>query len=325
MLLPGLALTGAIAALAYGLRTVLGIPFLSPLILSLVLGIVVQNTIGLPKLAQPGTTFAMKRLLRLAIILLGLQLTLAQIGEMGLSGLLTILACTGLTFLFTKKAGAWIGVEPKLTELIAAGTSICGASAVIATNTVTRASDEDVAYAIACVTIFGSLAVLTYPLLGSLLGLDPHQFGLWSGASIHEIAQVVATGLSGWHHGRRIRHDRQAHPCVAAGADGAFFLTALARHKVRSGATQDKEPLPLPWFVLGFIALVCLNSFVTLPVSIKTEVGNLTTILLSMALAAMGLGTDISKLKAKGAKPLVLGLVSFLFVAGLGLCLVTWL
>ncbi|RAI25738.1 YeiH family protein, partial [Rhodoplanes serenus] len=85
-----------------------------------------------------------------------------------------------------------LGVERKLAELIAAGTSICGASAVIATNTVTNAHDEDVAYAVACVTIFGSIAMFAYPFLAPLLGLGPHAFGLWTGASVHEIAQVVA-------------------------------------------------------------------------------------------------------------------------------------
>ncbi len=99
------------------------------------------------------------------------------------------------TFTFTTWMGHWLGVEPKLAQLIAAGTSICGASAVIATNTVTKAHDEDVAYAVACVTVFGSIAMFVYPLLPGLLHLDPHAFGLWSGASIHEIAQVVAAAF----------------------------------------------------------------------------------------------------------------------------------
>src|SRR5260370_28141732 len=99
------------------------------------------------------------------------------------------------TFAFTIWMGKLLGVEAKLAQLMAAGTSICGASAVIATNTVTNADDEDVAYAVACVTVFGSIAMFVYPLLPSLLHLDPYAFGLWSGASIHEIAQVVAASF----------------------------------------------------------------------------------------------------------------------------------
>jgi uncharacterized integral membrane protein (TIGR00698 family) len=96
---------------------------------------------------------------------------------------------------FTIWFGKLIGVDRKLTELIAAGTSICGASAVIATNTVTNTHGEDVAYAVACVTIFGSLSMLAYPLLPILLHLDPQAYGLWAGASIHEIAMVVAAAF----------------------------------------------------------------------------------------------------------------------------------
>src|SRR5262249_55721968 len=96
---------------------------------------------------------------------------------------------------FTVWLGRQLSVDRKLTELIAAGTSICGASAVVATNTVTRASDEDVAYAVACVTVFGSASMLLYPVTAGLLQLTPHAFGLWAGASIHEIAQVVAAAF----------------------------------------------------------------------------------------------------------------------------------
>ncbi len=99
------------------------------------------------------------------------------------------------TFAFTIWTGKWLGVAPKLAQLIAAGTSICGASAVIATNTVTSADDEDVAYSVACVTVFGSVAMFSYPLLRGLVHLDPQSFGLWAGASIHEIAQVVAAAF----------------------------------------------------------------------------------------------------------------------------------
>ena len=167
----------------------------SPMILAIVIGIAFHNLVGTPAWAKPGVTFSLRRLLRIAIILLGLQLTITQVIEVGGRGIGIIAATLLATFAFTVWMGQLLGVDRKLAQLIAAGTSICGASAVIATNTVTNAHDEDVAYAVACVTVFGSVAMFTYPLLPGLLHLDPHAFGLWSGASIHEIAQVVAVAF----------------------------------------------------------------------------------------------------------------------------------
>jgi uncharacterized integral membrane protein (TIGR00698 family) len=194
-LLPGLLLTTTIATAAFGLRNLSGIAALSPLIIAIVLGLVFHNTVGTPAAFRPGVVFGMRRVLRFAIILLGLQLSLAQVVEIGAAGLGIIALTLGGTFLFTVWLGRRLAVDRKLVELIAAGTSICGASAIVATNTVTRASDEDVAYAVACVTVFGSASMLLYPALEGLLQLTPHAFGLWAGASIHEIAQVVAAAF----------------------------------------------------------------------------------------------------------------------------------
>ena len=194
-ILPGLLLASAVAASAYGLRRLPAMATFSPMILAILIGIAFHNLVGTPAIARPGVTFSLRRLLRLAIILLGLQLTITQVIEVGGRGIGIIAPTLLATFVFTVWMGKLLGVDRKLAQLIAAGTSICGASAVIATNTVTNAHDEDVAYAVACVTVFGSVAMFTYPLLPGLLHLDPHAFGLWTGASIHEIAQVVAAAF----------------------------------------------------------------------------------------------------------------------------------
>ena len=321
-LIPGLALTVLIAAAAFGIRSISGIPFLSPLMLAMVLGIFIRNGIGVPEFAKPGNAFAMKRLLRIAIILLGLQLTFTQIRTIGLSAVGILVTCTVLTFVFTKFAGRILKVDPKLSELIAAGTSICGASAVIATNTVTRAKEEDVAYAIACVTLFGSVAVLIYPLLANYLLLDPRSIGLWSGASIHEVAQVVATsfqaGQASGEFGTIAKLSR-----ILLLAPMVLALSAVALRNSRHKDQPEPDDIPWPWFVLGFLAMVLVNSLFTLPAELKSSVSVLTTILLTMALAAMGLATDIQKLKAKGPRPFLLGLVSFLFIAILSLSLIS--
>ena len=194
---PGLFLTIAIAAAAFGLRAIPGLSLASPMMLAIAIGIAINAMVGAPVIVRAGIVFVLRRILRLAIILLGLQLTAGQIFAVGATGIGIILATLIATFAFTVWFGRVLGVERGLTELIAAGTSICGASAIIATNTVTRARSEDAAYAVACVTVFGSIAMFAYPILGAALGLESHAYGLWAGASIHEVAQVLAAAFQG--------------------------------------------------------------------------------------------------------------------------------
>ncbi len=319
---PGVALTAGIAALAFAAHAIPRFGMLSPMILSIVAGIALHNLIGTPARARAGVTFALRKVLRFAIILLGLQLTAAQVLEVGATGVAVIAATLIATFLFTTWLGNRLGVARQLTQLIAAGTSICGASAVIAANTVTNADDEDVAYAVACVTVFGSIAMLTYPLLPGLLALDPHAFGLWSGASIHEIAQVVAAafqdGSAAGEFGTIAKLTR-----VMMLAPVVLTLGLIAKRRMQaSGEIHSGGKVPLPWFVFGFVALVGLNSVIAIPHADKAVIVSATGFLLSMALAAMGLETDISKLRAKGLRPLLLGAAAFLFIAGFSLALV---
>ena len=320
--LPGLLLTALIAGAAVLVRRVPGLGLFSPMILSILIGIAFHNLVGTPARAKEGVLFALRKVLRLAIILLGLQLTLAQVIEVGARGVAIIAIGLVATFTFTVWLGRLIGVERKLAELIAAGTSICGASAVIATNSVTRGHDEDVAYAVACVTVFGSIFMFGYPLLPALLHLSAHDYGLWAGASIHEIAQVVAAafqdGKEAGEFGTIAKLSR-----VMMLAPVVMVLGLLARRRAaKQGEAHEAGAAPMPWFVLGFIALTLFNSAVPVPAEIKAPIGTVTTFLLSMALAAMGLETDIRKLKAKGVRPLLLGLAAALFIAGFTLVLV---
>lgn len=320
--LPGLALTTTIALAGLSLRQLPGVGMFSPMILAILIGIAFHNLIGTPARAKAGVVFSLRRVLRLAIILLGLQLTAAQIVEVGAAGIAIIAATLVATFIFTVRLGRALGVEPKLAELIAAGTSICGASAVIAANTVTRAPDEDVAYAVACVTVFGSIAMFAYPLLPALLGLDAHAYGLWAGASIHEIAQVVAASFQGGQAAgefgtvAKLSRVMLLAPVVLS---LGFMATRRAR---KNGHNHAAAKAPVPWFVLGFIALVGVNSVVSIPADAKSVIVIATTFMLSVALAAMGLETDIRKLRAKGLRPLLLGLAAFLFIACFSLTLI---
>jgi uncharacterized integral membrane protein (TIGR00698 family) len=326
-LLPGLCLTFTIAVVALAIRNLSGITALSPLIVAIVLGMTFHNTVGTPAVFKFGVIFSMRRILRFAIVLLGLQLSISQVISVGAVGF-TIISLTLVgTFLFTIWLGRCVGVDPKLAQLIAAGTSICGASAVIATNTVTRAPDEDVAYAVASVTVFGSAAILLYPALGGVLQLTPHAFGLWAGASIHEIAQVVAAAFqNGTEAGNFATISKLSRVMLLAPMILALghFVSNEQRRGTNIGSVEPaaRQAVPKPWFVAGFVAMMLFNSLDLIPPADKVYLTQATTFLLAVALAAMGLETDIGKLRAKGWKPLLVGAGSWLFIAVFSFCLI---
>ncbi|MEP9354139.1 YeiH family protein [Xanthobacter sp. KR7-65] len=319
--LPGLAYTVIIAAAAYGLRQLPGLSLASPLILAIVIGMAAHNLVGTPAVVRPGVKFALRRVLRFAIVLLGLQLTFAQVRSVGLTGFTIVAVTLFATFFVTRWLGRLIGVDRQLSELIAAGTAICGASAVIATNTVTRGSDEDVAYGVACVTIFGTLSMLLMPALLPFTGLDAHAYGLWTGASIHEVAQVVAAAFQGGQQAGEFGTVAKLSRVMLL-APLVIGLGAAAILRARGDASAGHASPPMPWFVFGFIAMVMLASTGWVPAEVKAPVATLTTFLLAVALGAMGLETDLRKLRLKGLKPLLLGAAAWLFVSALSFGLI---
>ena len=317
-IIPGIVLVAMITAVAFSAHNVSGFALFSPMILAVVAGMVYSNVLGTPVHAKAGIAFSQKRLLRFAIVLLGFQLTLGQVVSIGAGGVGIVAATLGATFLFTVTLGRLIGVDRKLAQLIAAGTSICGASAIVATNIVTDARDEDVTYAVASITLFGTVAMLGFPLLAPLLGLDQHAFGLWAGASIHEVAQVIGAGFQNGAQSGEIATVAKL-TRVAMLAPMVIALGLMAR---RGSRDQSAARPPMPWFVAAFIAVVALNSLVTMPAEVKSAMALATTIMLTMGLAAMGLQADISQLRSRGLRPLALAFSAFLFIGCFSLMLV---
>jgi uncharacterized integral membrane protein (TIGR00698 family) len=318
---PGVLLSIIVALSAFALRAIPGVGFLSPMILAVIVGAAMRNSGAVPPAAQAGLRFALRRILRIAIILLGLQLTLGQVAAVGASGVAIIAVTLVSTFAFTIVGGRILKVDRRLSALIAAGTSICGASAVIAANTVTRAPDEDAAYAVACVTVFGSLSMVIYPLLLPFLPFGEHSYGLWTGASIHEIAQVVAAAFQGGadagHFGTVAKLSRVMLLAPLVLAMGWFMARTRGNDEC-----ADSRAVPVPWFVFGFVALVGVNSIVVIDPDLKRLLIQVTTFLLTIALAAMGLETDASKLRARGLRPLLLGSAAWIFISVLSFLLI---
>lgn len=319
-LAPGLALTGGIAALAFALRLVPGVSVLSPMILAVLIGVLVHNFVGAPHAARAGMAFSLRTILRFAIILLGLQITARQAADLGGGGLAMIAAALASTLVFTLVLGRALGVPRGLALLIGVGTSICGASAVLAAKAATGGEDDDAAYAVACVTVFGTLAMFAYPLAQGFLHLSPRAYGLWAGASIHEIAQAVAAsfqaGGDAGQFGTIAKLTR-----VAMMAPVVIALGEMTSLLGLAGQGERSRP-PFPWFLIGFLALSAFNSFVAIPPSISAPIGTATAFLLSMAMAAMGLHTDIGHIRSRGLRPLALGFVASLFIALFALVMV---
>ncbi|MBZ9811713.1 MULTISPECIES: YeiH family protein [unclassified Mesorhizobium] len=319
---PGVILVAMITAVAFSARNVSGFALFSPMILAVVAGMIYSNVLGTPAHAKAGIAFSQKRLLRFAIVLLGFQLTLGQVVSIGAGGIGIVAATLGATFLFTLALGRLIGVDAKLAQLIAAGTSICGASAIVATNIVTDARDEDVTYAVASITLFGTVAMLGFPLLEPLLGLDQHAFGLWAGASIHEVAQVIGAGFQNGTQSGEIATVAKL-TRVAMLAPMVIALGLMVRRGSRDPSSdQPGARPPMPWFVAAFVVIVALNSVVAIPPELKSAMALTTTIMLTMGLAAMGLQADISQLRSRGLRPLALAFSAFLFIGCFSLMLV---
>ncbi|MEQ8929432.1 MAG: putative sulfate exporter family transporter [Silicimonas sp.] len=310
--LPGIALTAALGVLAMLAVHLLDVPFLSPMILAVAGGLMMGNLVRLPAtISPPGVTFSQKRLLRLGIMLLGLQVTTAQVQALGAATLILVVVTLASTFAFITVTGRLLRVDPGLTALIAAGTSVCGASAVIAANTVARAKDEDVAYAVACVTVLGTIAIFVFPLVGDILNLDARAYGVWSGAAVHEVAQVAAVSFQHSDEAGEIGTVTKLFRVVLLVP--LIMIMAITIRTVASGAPSGSVPVPL--FVLGFAALVLANSILDLPQPLLDTARTTTTLLLATALAAMGLNTRIGLLMARGLRPALLAAFGAAFIA----------
>jgi uncharacterized integral membrane protein (TIGR00698 family) len=313
-LAPGLALCLAIAALAIGLRNASGLAALNPVVVALLAGIGLRAALGPSAPIKPGIAFAVRPLLRAAIVLLGLQVTLGQLASLGPGALALAVVVVAATLPFTIWLGARLGVEPALAQLIGTGTAICGASAIVAANQVARGKDEDVAYALAVITLCGTVSLLVFPILAAPLGLSAHDYGLWSGAAIHEVVQAVGAAAAG---------GAEAAQSGTVMKLARVFLLAPAVLAlgwwVSRGAAAGGVRAPVPWFAFGFLALVALGSTGLVPAEAIAASRLVVPLLLAASVAALGLSTDLKALRARGAAPMLLGVASTVFIALLAL------
>jgi uncharacterized integral membrane protein (TIGR00698 family) len=323
--LPGLAIAASIAAVAFVVEYLIknntaGV--ISPLVIAVVLGALTSNLGWLPENCRVGLGFAARNLLRLGIVLLGLQLSFSQVRELGAPGLALVIVVVAATFVGTQWLGKKMGLSPGLSLLVATGFSICGASAIAAMRPVSDADDDDMAYAIALVTICGTLAIFLLPVIGELIGFSGAQFGSWVGASVHDVAQTVATAASGNDDAQdaaivvKLTRVMLLAPLVAA---VSFTRRQKLNRTIATDSKTQKAKLPpiVPLFVVGFIAAISINSSFNLPSEFLSNVKWLEKSLLACALVGLGAGVDARKLRRVGSRPLALGLISWMLIATL--------
>jgi uncharacterized integral membrane protein (TIGR00698 family) len=212
-------------------------------------------------------------------------------------------------------------VDAALSQLIGTGTGICGASAIVAANQVSRGSQEDVAYALAVITLCGTVSLILYPAIGPLLGLDPRAYGLWAGASIHEVVQAVGAAAAGGpvsaEVGTITKLARVVLLAPAVLALGVWVRQSAPKSNGKDEAARLKAPMP--WFAFGFLLMVAIASTRLLPPMVEQTSRFLVPLMLAASVAALGLNTDLKALRAKGLRPLLLGIGATVFVAMIGL------
>lgn len=316
---PGLALTAALtgAALWAGSFPAIAGAGFSALTLAILFGMVVGNTVY-PKIWQPcdgGVIFAKQHLLRLGIILYGFRLTFAQIADVGVSGILIDVLTLSSTFFIACFLGQKVfGLNKHTSWLIGAGSSICGAAAVLATEPVVKAEASKVTVAVATVVIFGTIAIFLYPAMYPLLAhwFTPETYGIYMGSTMHEVAQVVAAGHA-------VSPDAENAAVIAKMlrvmmlAPFLLFLAARVKQLTPAG-NGEKSKITIPWFAIMFILVAVFNSFHLLPKAVVDMLVTLDTVLLAMAMAALGVTTHVSALKKAGAKPLLMALMLFVWL-----------
>ena len=303
---------------------------------------------GLPAAYEKGLELALKRLLRIGVALLGIRLSIGALGSIGLVALPIVIACIGAALVFVTRIGRAVGLQPRLAILIAVGTAICGNTAIVSLAPVIRAEDDEVSYAVGCITLFGLMALVVYPFVShALFGGDATLAGLFLGTAVHDTAQVAGAGLV--YLLQYATPDALETATVTKLLRNMFMLVVIPgaayfydRVERADGAGQGEVPGGLarqirqavPFFVVGFVAMSVFRSvgdlgpqaFGVIPRATWTAIIDATTsvssFLLAVAMASVGLGTSFTRLRGLGTRPLMVGLVAALLVGSVSYAMI---
>ena len=323
---PGLALAVTIAVAA---RLASGSlpPTVSEILVAVLLGIVVANVVPLPPAVSPGIRFAVQRVLRLGIVLLGARLSLDAVLAIGASALGLVLAAMALAFTVALLVGRAFGVPPRLRLLIGVGTAVCGNSAIVATAPVIKAEEREVSFAVATITLFGTLAVFLFPFVGLWLGLPDVVFGLWAGVAVNDTSQVVAASSAYSSEARdvatvvKLVRNALMAPLIVGIAWWWSRSSGGSAPAPRPGALPPGPPIftAVPLFVLGFLAMAALRTTGFIDPAQAARLDDAAKGLILVALAGVGLNTRLAQMRTIGLTPFYVGLATALALAALSL------
>jgi uncharacterized integral membrane protein (TIGR00698 family) len=334
--LPGLTLAVALAVVGSLLSESVGVQLLgfektplSPILVAIVLGLAIRNTIGLPSVYEAGLQLALKKVLRIGVALLGIRLSLLAAGAIGLVAIPIVVVCITSALVFVTWVNRALGLPGRLGTLVAVGTAICGNTAIVAIAPIIGAKDDEVSYAVGCVTVFGLLALVGYPYLSEwMFAGDAQRAGFFLGTAIHDTAQVAGAGMV---YLQQFGTDQALNTATVTKLIRNMFmlavipLAAYVHHRSERGGIGGsmlrlREAFPL--FVLGFIAMTVLRTLGDLAAGDSSVLppkawegfisatAQAAKWCLIVAMASVGLGTSFSRLKTLGLRPLVVGLIA---------------
>lgn len=321
---PGLVLCLLLAVLSYAIAEWPAlneaVP-LSALTVGILVGVLLRLVVPLPAAVEPGIRWTLHYLLRAGIILLGFRLVLQDMLSVGVGGLALVLIAVASTITLSVVLGRFLGLPDTLSVLVGCGTGICGASAVVAVDGVIKGREQDVACAIAMVTVFGTVAMFAYPAIAHAIGLSEPAYAAWAGSSIHEVAQAVAAGFAfDSHAGVDASLYKLSRVALLAPVCAVLAVWWQRRGRACAPTSEQRgQRAPFPLFVLLFVVMVLVNSFVDLPASVHGGLTTLDSALLAAAMVAMGLQTRLVSVIRLGWKPLFLGAVVAIWISGLAL------
>ncbi|MGB9825350.1 MAG: YeiH family protein [Desulfofundulus sp.] len=316
-------------------RLFIDILHLNHILISIVLGMLVGNLLGIPRWAAPGIQTS-SLFIKIGVILLGSLYSVADLARLGSTAVIIIVSFILLMLLFTIWLGNRVGMDPAGAATLAAGTAVCGVSAILATAPAVRVKNTDVVYSIATILFFGLVNLFVFPVVGTLLGLTPHQFGVWAGTGIMNSGQVLAVCLT-------FDPGTVTHPSESLKTGEIYNLTRviflpfvvlfLALYASRHFTPEEEVNINtglwsrFPVFVLGFLAMVFLTSFGLLgptspPSRELTIIRHLYSWFFAIGLAGQGMRISLVELRRAGSKPLVVGTVAAFLKALLALVVV---
>ncbi len=307
----GILLSLAIAACAFFLGKL--VPVVGGPVLGITLGILVTSLFKLPETSRAGIKFTSKYILQFAVVLLGFEMNMTKVIEVGKQSILVIFLTLTASFLTAYLVGRRLQIHKKLAILIGVGTAICGGSAIAAAAPAINAEDKDISFAISTIFLFNIIAVFLFPFIGHLLHMSDAGFGMWAGTAINDTSSVVAAGYSYSNAAGnfativKLTRSLMIVPITLALA----LLTARAEKKENSNFNFLKV---FPWFVVGFLAAAIINSLGWLPVEVSSTLAQSGKFFIIMAMSAIGLSTNVRTFVQTAPRALILGASTWLAV-----------